>query len=98
MELFDGSYNKLTDKKITVVMLSHIDDEDNHFQILSEITDHKSDGNDISISDGFINSINGKNVPKKTTDVWKLQLKRKDGSSYWVTQRYLKASINLQLA
>ena len=55
-------------------MFSHIYAEGHHFHILSKITDHKSDGNAISISDGYIKSRNGKNVPTKTTAGWKLQV------------------------
>ena len=73
-------------------MLSHIDDEGHHLQILSEITDHNSDGNIISISDGFIKSRNGNNLPKNTTARWKLQVEWKDRSASWVLLKYLKAS------
>ena len=65
--------------KFAEAMFSQIDDEGHYFHILIEITDHKSDGNAILISDGFIKSRNGNNVPKKTTSWWKLQFERKDG-------------------
>ena len=47
-------------------MLSHIDCKVHHFHLLSEITDHNSYGNEISTIDGFIKSINGNNINKKT--------------------------------
>ena len=72
MEFSDGSYNELTANQIAEAMFSQIDDEGHHFQLLSEITDHKSDGNAIPISDGFIKSRSGNGVPKKTTAGWKL--------------------------
>ena len=62
-------------------MFSQIGDKVHNFQLLSKITDHKSDRTVIYISDGFIKSINENNVPNKTTSVWKLQVKWKDRST-----------------
>ena len=73
-------------------MLSQIDDKGDLFQLFRKITYHKSDGNKISISDGFIKSRNGNNVPNKTMDGCKLQVDRKDGSIFWVPLKYLKAT------
>ena len=98
MEFFYGYYHELTYNQILVTMFSHIDDEGLHFQILSEITDHKSDGNAIPISYVFIKLINGKNLPKNTTSGCKLQVEWKDGLTSWVTLKYLKASNPLELA
>ena len=63
VEFYDGSYHELTDNQTAEDMFSQIDDECHHFHILSKITNHKSDGNKIAISDGFIKSKNGNNVP-----------------------------------
>ena len=49
--------------------------------MLSKITNHKSNRNAILISDGFIKSINFKNVLKKITAGCKIQLEWKDGST-----------------
>ena len=46
-------------------MLSQIDDKGHHFQLLSNITDHKSDGNEIYTSDGFTESRNRKIFTQK---------------------------------
>ena len=73
-------------------MFLYIDNGGCHFQPLIKITDHKSDGNTISISGGLINPINEKNIPKNTMDGWKLQVEWKDMSASWVTLEYLKAS------
>ena len=74
VEFSDCSYHELTAEKIEGSMLSNIDDEGRNFQLLSDMTDHKSDGNVISISDGFIKSINGNNLPNNTTSGWELQV------------------------
>lgn len=60
-------------------MFSQIDNEGHQFQLLSKITDQRSDGNKIFISDGFIKSINGNNLHKKIKDRWKIQVDCKDG-------------------
>ena len=60
MEFYYGSYHELTSNKIMGAMFSHIDGEGHNFQILSNITDHKSDGNAIYTSDGFTESRDGK--------------------------------------
>ena len=65
---------------------------------MSNITDNNSDGNEISISDGFIKSRNGNNLPNKTTNGWKLQVEWKDGSTSWVPLKDLKASNLIELA
>ena len=78
-------------------MLSHIDCKVHHFHLLSEITDHNSYGNEISIIDGFIKSINGNNFPKKTTAGGELQLYWNYGSTSWVPLKDIKASNPLEL-
>ena len=55
-------------------MFSHIDEKGNYLQLLIKITDHKSNGNKISISDGFIKSRNVNNVPNNTMNGWKLKV------------------------
>ena len=82
MEFSDGSYHELYANQIVEAMFSQIDSEGHHFQLLRKVTDYKSDGNAILISDGFIKSINGKNVPKNTTAGCKLQVEWKYGSTY----------------
>ena len=51
MEFSVGSYHELTANQISEAMFSHIYAEGHNFQILIKITDPKSDGNEISISD-----------------------------------------------
>ncbi len=49
---------------IAKCMYAQIDSKGNHYQLLSEITDHRSDNSAIQIADGFITSRNGNCVPK----------------------------------
>ena len=70
MEFSDGSCYELTFNQIAGAMFSQIYDKGHHFQLLRKIIDHKSNDNTILISDGFIKSINGNNVPNNTIYGW----------------------------
>jgi len=52
----------------------------------------------IKISDGFVKSKNGNQVPKKTTRGWKHLVKWKAGSVDWVKLKDLKQSSPIELA
>ena len=65
---------------------------------MGKITEYNYYGNTISISDGFIKSRNGNNLPNKTMSGWKLQVECKDGSIFWVPLKYLKASNWIELS
>ena len=73
-------------------MLSQVDSEGRHFQVLTEGKYHKRDYSAIKKVDGFIKSINGNLDRKKTTRGWKLLVERKEGSVDWVTLKELKQS------
>ena len=62
-------------------MFEHIYDNCHQFRILIKITDHKYDGNEIPISDGFIKSRYGNNLSEKNMGGCKLQVEWKDGST-----------------
>ena len=98
MEFSDGSYHELTANQIAEAIFSYIDDEGHHFQLLSDISYHKSYCNAISISDGFIKLRNGNDVPNNIMDGCKLQVEWKDGLTSWVTLKYLMASNPLESA
>ena len=79
-------------------MYAQIDSKGNQYQLLDEITDHRSDKSAISIADGFTTSRNGNRVPKTTTRGWSLLVSWKDGSSDWVPLRDLKDAYPIQIA
>ena len=89
MEFFDGFYQELTDNRILEAMFSHIDAEIHYFHPLRDITDYKSNGDSISISEGFIKSINGNNVPNNTKVVCKPQVDWKYGLTSWFPMKDL---------
>ena len=53
-------------------MLSQVDSEGHHYQVLTEVTDNKKDYIAIAKVDGFINSSSGNIHRKRTIRGWKL--------------------------
>ena len=79
-------------------MISQVDSEGHHYQLLTEVTDHKKDDSDISKVGGFIKSSSGNLHRKRTNRGWKLLVECKDGSVDWVPIKYLKQSNPVELA
>ena len=75
-----------------------VDSEGHHYQLLKDITDHRKDCSAISISDSINRSHNGNMITKKTTQGWDLLVECKDGSSSWISFKYLKVSSPVELA
>ena len=99
VEFSDGTTEELTANVIAENMLSGCDSQGVHYQILSEMIDHKKDGSAIRKEDGYIKSNNGSTPkPKITTRGWKLLVEWKDGSIDWVPLKDLKASNPIELA
>ncbi len=98
VEFTDGHTEELQYNVIAENMMSQIDSEGHHYQILSEISDHKSDATAIKQCDGFIHSKNGNKVPKMTTRGWSLEVEWKDGSASWVPLKDLKLANPVELA
>lgn len=80
-------------------MLSQVDSEGHHYQILKEISDHKKNWNAISVSEGFhTRKGSSQKIPKKTTRGWELLVEWKDGSMDWIRLADLKESYPMQSA
>ena len=67
VEYSDGTTEQLATNIIAENMLSQVDYEGRHYQVLNEVTDHKKDDIAIAKVDGFIKSISGKLHRKRTT-------------------------------
>ena len=78
--------------------MSQIDSEGHHYQVLTEVTDHKKDYIDIPKVDGFTKSSSGDLHQKRTICGWKLFMEWKYGSVDWVPLKYLKLSNPVELA
>jgi hypothetical protein len=74
VEFTDGTHERYQANVIAENMYAQVDDEGNEYLLLSEITDHKSDGSAVQIADGMTRSANGQEKPKVTTRGWHLHL------------------------
>jgi hypothetical protein len=80
-------------------MHSQIDGDGHTFLLLmSEITDHKTDGTAVSKNDGYKVMRNGQQRPRHTTRGWKLLIQWKDGSMSWVPLKDMKESHPIKVA
>ena len=79
-------------------MMSQVDSEGHHYQVLTEVTDHNKYDSAIAKVDGFIKSISGNLHRKRLTRGWKLLLEWKDVSVDWVPLKDLKQSNPVYLA
>ena len=94
----DGSSENYFANVIAECMYAQIDAEGNQYQLLSEITDDKSDKSAILVEDGYTISQNGNQVSKTMTRGWSLLVSWKDGSSNWMSLKDLKDSYLVQIA
>ena len=88
----DGHVEELQYNIIAENMMSQVDSEGHHYQLLAEISDHQSNHLAITKKNGFIRSKNGNLHPKMTTRGWSIEVEWKDGSISWVPLKDLKAS------
>ena len=72
IEYPDGTMEQLAANIIAGSMLSQVDSEGYHYQVLNEVTDHKKDDSAIAKVGGFIESSSGNLQQKMMTCVWKL--------------------------
>ncbi|GFH50498.1 hypothetical protein CTEN210_06974 [Chaetoceros tenuissimus] len=99
VQFSDGSTEEIAANVIAENMLSQVDVEGHHFQILKEISDHKKNWNAISVSEGFhTRKGSDQKIPRKTTCGWDLLVKWKDRSMDWVKLSALQESYPVQLA
>ena len=98
VEFTDGSTENYFANVIAECMYAQVDSEGRQFQLLQEITDHRSDNSAIPVADGFVMSRNGNRVPKVTTRGWSLLVSWKDGSSDWIPLKDIKDSYPVQIA
>ena len=98
VEYTDGTTDQLADNIIAENMMSQVDSEGHHYQVLTKVTDHKKDGSAIAKVDYFIKSSSGTLHRKMKTRGWKLLVEWKDGSVDWVTLKDLKQSNPVEMS
>ncbi|KAI2495965.1 Reverse transcriptase (RNA-dependent DNA polymerase) [Fragilaria crotonensis] len=67
VEFTDGSTENYFANVIAECMYALVDSEGNQYQLLSEITDHRSDNSAIPVADGYVTSRNGNQRYWRTT-------------------------------
>jgi hypothetical protein len=98
VEFPDGATDVFTANTIAESMYSQVDGDGHSFLLMSEITDHKSDGTAVSKDDGYEVTPTGQRRPRRTTRGWKLLVSWKDGSTSWVALKDLKESHPVQVS
>ena len=98
VEFPDGTTKELTANIIAESMFSQIDAEGHHFQLLSEISEHRKTADAIPKSQGFYVKSDNHKIPKKTTKGWEFLIHWKDGSQSWLPLKDLKVSNPVELA
>ena len=63
----NGRTEELTANVISEIMLTQVDSEGHHYQVIKDISDHSADGNALNKRDGFIRSRGGNLHVKKTS-------------------------------
>ena len=70
----DGTTDQVTDNIISGHMLSKVDSEGHHYQVLTEVTNHNRYYSIITKVDGLVKSGNGNIHRKRKTCGWKILL------------------------
>ena len=84
VEFPDGHVEELQYNIIAENMMSQVDSEGHHYQLLAEISDHSSTHLTITKKNGCIRSKCGNLHSKKTTISWSIEVEWKDRSVSWV--------------
>ena len=92
VEYPDGTTKQLADNIIAGNIMSQVDSEGHHYQVLTEVADHNKDGSAISNVDSFVKSSSVNLHWKRKTRCWKLLVELKDGSVDLVPLKDLKQS------
>jgi hypothetical protein len=80
VRLPDGSSRELTYNVIAENLFSQCDTEGRQFQLVQEISDHRSDDTSMAKGDEWIETTSGRRR-KVTTRGWSFHVEWKDGSS-----------------
>ena len=94
----DGATETYSANLIAEHMFSQVDEEGHHFELISEIINHETDGDAVTKDDGYLTAKNGKQTRRITTKGWKLLVEWKNGSSSWVPLKDMKEAFPVQCA
>jgi hypothetical protein len=98
VEFPDGSTETVAANLIAENLFSQVDEQGRTYQIMKDITDHRTNDKAVSLADGYITNKSGTRKPKITTAGWELEVEWKDDSTTWVPLKHLKESNPVELA
>jgi hypothetical protein len=98
VEFSDGSKDVVSANLIAENLYSQIDEEGRSYQILKDITDHRTTDEAVSLKPGYITNTSGTRKPRVTTIGWEIEVTWREGSTCWVTLKALKESNPVELA
>ena len=81
---------EITANIIAENIISYVESEGHHYQVLTGVNDHKIDNSAVTNVDDFIKYRNGNLQQKRTNIIWKLLVEWKDVSVDWVLLNNLK--------
>jgi hypothetical protein len=98
VEFPDGSTDVVAANLIAENLFSQVDEEGRSYQVIQDITDHRTTAKAVTLKDAYVTSKNGNKAPRVTTAGWELEVTFKDGSAAWLTLKALKESNPVELA
>ena len=98
IEFPNGDVRKYAANIIAVNVLAQVDPEVYHTNVHGVILDHKRDGTAVPMSGKYFKMKQGRQTQRKSTLVWELQIKWKNGSKQWVKLKGLKESNPVDVA
>ena len=94
----DGNTSVLTAKIIAENLMAQVDDHGNRHLLIDEIEDHRINKEAIPMNQGTYKTKSGFDRKIRTTKVWELYVRCKDGSGDWIKMKDLKYSYPVPLA
>ena len=98
VEYHDRDNAYLTSNTIVKNLFSQVDEEGNRHVLLDCISDHRTNGTELSIDEAYITSKNGGTCKRQTTKGWEILLQCKYGSTTWYPLKDIKECYLIKLA
>ena len=98
VEYLDAERTSLSANHIAENMFPQVDGEGNRQELMKEIIDSRTNGQEVKQQDTFITMRTGTKRRRETTKGWEILIEWKDGSTNWVSLKDVKESYPVQLA
>ena len=97
VEYLDEFTTSMAANSIAENMFAQFDEEGNLHVLFDEIVEHLCDGNQVKMQDKFYTNTRGVKQRRPTKKGWEILVKWKDGSTTWISLKYMKESYPAQL-